>query len=122
MGATVLSTHAQEKSAYLVSVSFVDPAGDAINTEDLTGVTWTLTDAQGTVINEQEAVAVETPASPQLILLSGDDLALLPAEANLASARRILTVSASYTSDLAESDLTLNQEFQFEVDNLQNIT
>ena len=109
---TELTTHAKEKSTFIITAAFTDEDENAVAPKTLT---WTLTDEQGTVINGREDVAVTTPSASEDIVLSGDDLALQSGEATRGV--RVLTVEATYDSD-AGSDLPLNEEIRFIVDGL----
>jgi len=110
-----LTTHAVEKSTFVITAAFTDEDG---NTVTPNAVTWTLTTSSGTVINDREDVE-ETPASSIDIALKGDDLALQDGEA--VKGVRILTVEATYDSDLG-SDLPLKESAQFIIDNLVAVT
>jgi len=112
---TEIATHATEKSTYSVTVSFTDEAGDAVTPNS---ITWTLTDKDGTVINSRQDVSV-TPATSVTITLSGDDLALQSGE--VGGVVRVLTISATYDSDLG-SNLPLKSEARFIVDDLKSVT
>jgi hypothetical protein len=109
---TELTTHAKEKSTYIITAAFTDENGDAVAP---TTLTWTLTDEAGAVINSRENVAVAGPASSEDIVLSGDDLALQSGETTRGV--WIFTVEGTYDSD-AGSDLPLNDEIRFIVDGL----
>jgi len=109
---TELTTHAKEKSTYIITASFTDEDDAAVAPKTLT---WTLTDDQGDVINGREDVEVSSPSSSEDIVLSGDDLALQSGETSRGV--RILTVEGTYDSD-AGSDLPLNDEIRFIVDGL----
>ena len=111
-----MTTHALEKSTYVVQVKFYDEDGAA---ETPTAITWTLSTSGGTVINSRTAVSVAAPASTINILLSGLDLAFQTGEYN--TAERVLTINATYTSDLGAA-LPLKEEFNFIIDNLINVT
>jgi len=107
---TELNTNAVELSTYQVTFSFTDEAGTAVTPNALT---WTLTAADGTVINSRENVSVPTPAASTTITLSGDDLSL---PAGLGKTRH-LTVVGTYDSD-AGSDLPIKDAAIFDVTNL----
>jgi len=109
---TELTTHAKEKSTFVITAAFTDEDGNAVAPKTLT---WTLTDDGGTVINEKEDEVVSSPSASEDIVLSGDDLALQSGEETRGV--RILTVEATYDSD-AGSDLPLNEEIRFIVDGL----
>jgi hypothetical protein len=100
-----MTTHALEKSTYVVRVAFLDEDGAA---ETPTAITWTLSTSGGTVINSRTNVIVAVPASTIDVVLSGLDLAFQTGEYN--TAERILTVNATYTSALG-AGLPLKEEF-----------
>ena len=108
-----LTTHAKEKSSYVVTVSFTDEDGSAVipNT-----IVWSLTDTAGTVVNSRSGIAVVTPAVSVDILLKDDDLALLAGEAN--QGIRVFTVEAEYDSVALGNNLPLKASVRFIVDNL----
>lgn len=108
---TVLTTKAIEESSYIITASFTDEDGSAVTPNVLT---WTLTDNQGNVINEREAVSL-TPATAVEIVLSGDDLALTTND----SRRRRVVVAGTYDSD-AGSDLAIRDEVAFTIQELLN--
>jgi len=107
---TILDTHAQEESTFVVTVAFEDEDGNAVAP---TSANWTLTDEDGTVINNREDVAISSPTSSEDIVLSGDDLAVT----ETGDAVRVLTVEALYNSALG-TGLPLKAEGRFVVDNL----
>jgi len=109
--ATELSVIAVEKSTYIVTAVFKDENGDLVI--PLT-VTWTLTDEDGTVINERED-AVETPASTVNIVLTGDDLQFISSESG--GATRVVTVKATYDSTYG-SGLHLKKAATFMIEDL----
>jgi hypothetical protein len=104
-----LSTHAIEKSTYVVTAKFYDEADNAITPVTLK---WTLTDEDGTVINSRTAVVVAAPAASNSIALTGLDLAVTTASRN-----RIITFEATYNGDLG-TGLALKESAQFVIDDL----
>ncbi len=107
-----VSQAVKERSTCVISVSFTDESGAAVTP---TAVTWTLTDAAGTVINDREDESV-TPASEVDIVLKGDDLALPEDTTSL----RLLTVEATYNSTYG-SGLPLKDCCRFYVENLPSV-
>lgn len=93
-----LGATANEGGSFTVTLSgFTDAIGVAVMPVTLT---WTLSTKHGEVINEREGVEA-TPDEEVVILLSGDDLALLPNESGLRNEiPRVLTVIGTYNSSL----------------------
>lgn len=111
---STLTTKAVEKSTYIVTAAFTDDDGVAVVPN--TPLTWTLTDRDGAVINNRDAVAI-TPAASVEIVLSGDDLAV-PDTADLV---RYVTIEGTYDSD-AGSNLPIKDQVKFAVSNLVAVT
>ncbi len=105
-----LTTHAVEKSTYVITVALTDEDGAALTPDSLT---WTLTDDQGNVINSRTAVSIAVPAASNDIVLSGADLAVDVAKGT----KRKLTLEGVYDSDYG-NDLPLKEEVEFEIDDL----
>lgn len=108
-----LSTHFVEESSGSIIIRFRDRDDQPVQP---TSATWTLTETDGTVINNREDVSIGTPATQEEILISGDDLALSSGFSGKAE-EKIFTVEAVYDSDLG-SDLPLNEQCTFYVDAL----
>ncbi|MBU2487950.1 MAG: hypothetical protein KKA60_01020 [Proteobacteria bacterium] len=107
-----LTTHARERSSYVVRASFTDEEGSPVAPETLS---WTLTDASGAVVNGRDSVSVAGPSSTENIVLSGDDLALAQGRDKEA---RILTLTGTFHSDLAGQSLPFAESARFLVENL----
>lgn len=103
-----LATPVAEQGTAVVDLSFQDEGGNAVIP---VSVTWTLTDAAGTVVNSRSQVAL-TPASTVSVVLKGDDLTL--GGAYLGTVRKLL-VEATYNSTLG-SGLPLKEEITFVVE------
>lgn len=106
--------NAIEESTYAITISFTDDTGAAVVP---TSATWTLTDAQGTVVNSRSAVTISSLAASKTIVLSANDLSL----AGYFGKDRILTVEAVYTSSLG-SGLPMKQEVRFTITDLLNVS
>ncbi len=104
----IIPVTAPELGTVRVVVSFRDPEDDSDITPS--SVTWTLTTLDGTVINSREREVVGSPAADTEIMLSGHDLQILAAEADLRYVKRLLTVEAINTT-------TLTQQFLFQIEN-----
>lgn len=104
-----LGQGADQQSSYFVRVRY----GTAPKS-----ITWTLTDANGNVINNRENVSIAA-AADITIVLSGDDLDILTAEQSLPAVLRYVTVEA--VSDLAGygNDLPINVQASFPLTNLR---
>lgn len=118
MARTTLSGTAVEESTYVITATFTDSAGSAVVPNTLK---WSLSDFNGTLINNRGTVNVGTPGTSNTIVLSGDDLALLTGEATNEIAWRLFTVQATYTSTEG-SGLPLNDEYAFKLRPLVRIT
>ena len=101
MAITLLDDEAVEQSTFGIQVDFTDEAGSELTPNEGT-IEWTLTDADGTVINSREQEAVAS-ASTITVTLSGDDLQILEAEASEETVYRVFTVEAEYNSDLGNN-------------------
>ena len=86
----LLKLSAIENSTYVVSLTFKDQDGSNVMP---TSATWTLTDAEGTVINSRENVAISPLAATANIILQGLDLA-----AGDGSLQRNISITAAYNS------------------------
>jgi len=111
---TTLTTIATEESTYIITASFID---EDDNTVVPKSATWSLTDTSGTVINSRQNVVISSLAASVDIVLSGDDLIV----DNNRNTTRILTIKAVYDSN-SGSDLPLNDEIYFNIENLVYIT
>lgn len=87
----IISTKPAEEGTAIVTVSFTDHNGDAV-APNAGSLTWTLTDANGTVINSRNGVAVASAATVKIVL-SGADLAIPQDGGN-----SVLTVEGLYNS------------------------
>ena len=110
MAIAILTETAEELDTYAVTVSFFDEAGVAMTPND--GLTWTLTDLSGNVVNGLEDVAI-AQASSITIVLSGDDLAMQSTERT--KAYRVLHIAGTYDGDLG-SDLAISKQIRFTID------
>lgn len=108
----ILTKKANEESTYVIRIDFYDEDGLSLvpNT-----VVWTLTDSDGTVMNSRTAVAASAAARVN-ITLSGNDLALPTVDT-----KRILYISSAYDS-LYGTNLPLNEEVEFDIEPLVNVT
>lgn len=111
-----LSEVAGEESTIVLDVTFLDENGDAVTPN---AASWTLTNADGEVINTRQDVAISPLATTVHIVLSGADLSLSSDAAT--RYRRILTVRATYDSDIG-SDLALTEQIEFYVQSMVAVT
>jgi hypothetical protein len=98
-----LTTHATQGSTYAIPVSFKDENDQAVTPN---AAEWYLYDLDGNIINDREAIEIETPSTTNTIVLTGDDLP--------AGTLRVL-VLFTYDSDLGD-DLPARVEIEFTVD------
>lgn len=106
--AVSLVLRAEDKSTYVVSVSFYDAAEDAVVPSS---VKWTMTNGAGDVVNSRSAV-VATPAATIDILLGAEDTDYADGEA------RMIVVDAVYSSTEG-SDLPLRGAVSFRIEDLR---
>ena len=114
MPTTETSTLAVEKSTFVVTAAFTDEDDDAVIPNS--GLTWTLTDISGNVINSRTAVAIASAASVNIVL-SGLDLAIQSATDNKL---RVLLVEGTYDSALG-NNLPILDQFKFMIADLAGI-
>lgn len=112
---TVLTTKANERGSYLITVTFKDHNNVSVTPN--AGLTWTLTDANGTVVNSRSAVAVSSAATVK-ILLTGLDLAVGD---GLLGTERHLLLEGTYNSDEG-NNLPLKEQINFTINNLTKLT
>ena len=117
MSIEILTTEAMEEGSFFVTVAFLDEDSAAVTPNEGT-IYWTLTDNDGTVINDRDYVA-EASASSVTIELTGDDLAVQTGE-TAALLRRKITILWEYDSDLG-NDKPAKSEVIFLVRNLTRI-
>lgn len=72
------------------------------------------------VVNDRENVVV-TSASSVTIVLSGDDLQILPEEKNQELAERVLCIEWEYNSTLG-NNLPEKAQYEFKIENLYKVT
>ena len=112
-----------EEGTRVISCSFTDEDGNAVTPDS---IAWTLTKRKkyqgdtASIINSREGVS-ETPASTIYIVLTGDDLALLTAEAEEAFVERVLSVSYVYDSTYG-NNLTNKAQYVFRIENADYVT
>lgn len=104
--------HIEEKaiegSSFEVSVDWVDENGDSVTPS---AMAWSLVDADGNIINSRDAVAIGSPASTEVLLLEGADLA---ASGN-SPVRRWVIWSGTYTSVVHGAGKTLKDSCSFDI-------
>jgi len=110
---TEITAKAAEKGTFVFTAVFTDEDGNSVIPNS---ITWTLTDIIGTVINSRLNVAVAVPAASIDIVLRGLDLKVVGR-----NVKRVVTIKAIYNSSYG-SNLPLNGEARFDVDDLLNIT
>jgi hypothetical protein len=109
MGATTnLSTKAADGGTYIITCAFTDEDGVAVAPDTMV---WSLTDADGVIINNRDDKEVASPTASQDVVLSGNDLLFTDGR------MRIFTVEATYTSG-AGVGLPLTGAARFFITNL----
>lgn len=107
MTITYLEEHAKEKGTYIIPVTFRDP--DQALVSPNAGLTWTLTDIGGSVINNRLQEPI-TAASTVNVVLSGDDLVIR------ANNELVVLIEGTFNSVTYGNNLPLKDEVHFFVD------
>ena len=97
-----------DKSTYVIIASFFDEDDNAVTPNS--GLNWTLSKLDGTIINSRSAVSI-TPGTSITIVLSGSDLDYDDGP------ERVLTIQGTYESDLG-SELPFKDQVRFTVQDL----
>ena len=115
MPTVITETEATEKSTFVITVSFVDDAGEAVTPDTMK---WSLVDKNNVIINEREDMVLSGLASEMDIVLSGDDLEIL---AGKSKEKRFLVMEGTYSSS-AGLGLPLKDQLSFILFNLKKVT
>lgn len=107
---THLAVKAVDQSTFIVTAEFFDHDDNPVTPND--GVTWMLTNADGTVVNNRDSVDV-TEAESVDIVLSGDDLKVEDGP------ERVLTMQGEYSSTYGV--LTFKDQVKFSIDDLLSV-
>ncbi|MCP4149797.1 MAG: hypothetical protein GY757_18780 [bacterium] len=105
-----------EKTTPSIQVVFTDEAGDAVVP---TGITWSLADVDGTIINSRIDVAIATPASTINLTLTEADTTLQGRKRYYGNHDRYITFRAVYNSALG-NDLVAIEEGMFSIENFRS--
>ena len=108
---TTITTNAIERSTYAITAAFTDETGAAVVPNS--GLTWTLTDATGAVVNSREDVAIASAASVTVVLTNLD----LAISTTYRDNRRLLTFEGTYNSSLG-SNLAIRDQAEFQITDL----
>jgi hypothetical protein len=103
-----------EESTYIVTVSFFDADGTPVAPKL---AQWTLKDEDRAIVNGRDAINIDEPEISEVIVLTGDDLALPDSTRPL----RYLLIEAQYDSVLYGNDLHLREEGRFKIANLVSV-
>ena len=115
---TKLSIKAIEGSTFGIVAAFVEKTTDDLEGLPITpnaGLTWSLTEKDGTPVNGKTKVPLD-PAPSVVIVLSGDDLALSGGY----PVQRYVILEGTYNSILGD-DLVLLDEVSFQIENLKGV-
>jgi len=109
---------AKDKSTYIITLTFFDETGVAINP---TSIIWSLFDGGGNVVNLKSDIHASSNNGMVVVVLQGDDLD--PGTTNLSRKRRF-AVSALYDASINNelfTELPLNDEIEFLIEDLPGI-
>ena len=114
MATETISTHARDKTYFIVSITFTDevPKNVAPNS-----ATWTLTDMDGNVINGRDAVSISSPTTTSTITLTGTDTTIVLGQTN----ERLLLAEWVYNSTHGNNRIGKKQAI-IVIDDLLHIT
>ncbi len=107
MAIITTTADAAEEGTYILTAVFTDDAGASVIPD--TDPAWSLYDADGDLVRS----STETAAASIDIVLSGDDLAIVPNK----SAKRKVLITTTYTSD-AGAGLPLTTQATFDITDL----
>jgi len=112
---TKLSEKAVEGSTFIIRVEFFEttPSGKTPIVPN-SGLTWSLVDIEGNIINSRDNIPLDPPADTIDIALSGEDLA----SSGNHSLRRYLIVKGTYNGVFG-NDLSIIDEVAFQISNLR---
>lgn len=102
-----------ERGTIIPIPAFTDEAGVALTIGQLISPTWTLTTSRGAVINSR----LNVPLTALYVTLTGDDTAIINSDLD-----RVLTIKAQYNSATYGNGLNLNEEYEFSINDLVNVT
>lgn len=111
----VLDPPARERSTYPIRLTALDEDGQPAQ---LTGLSWTLSRLDGSIVGERNAVPIANLAAP-VVLLAGADLAVDDAEGDDLVTRRV-TLVGIYDSDLG-TDLPITEELYILIKPLRRV-
>ena len=108
---TILENHAQEEGTYYITISCKNKNGVLTAPSVLK---WTLTDLNGTTINDRKDVNVASPSHTEELTLTGDDLALQSGEIGM-EVQRVLLITGTLDAQ------NLVGRVYFTIDNMEGI-
>jgi hypothetical protein len=114
---TFLEDYFPEGGSGGILVAFTDTTGSAVPPN--AGLTWSLFDADGNVVNSREDVAID-PAESVTIVLSGDDLALASGETG--GVYRYLLIKGTYNSSTLGNNALLRLQCAFPIADYVGVT
>lgn len=114
-----LDDKAPERGAYAIVHTFLDEDGEPVTPNS--GMTWTLTDGLGNVVNAREDVSI-TAASTITIVLSAKDLAIDSSDASYYDVARKVTVEGTYDSTAYGNGLPIKDEVTFSIEDVEELT
>lgn len=110
---TTLSTRATERGTYAIVHTFLDESGNPVTPNN--GLTWTLTDCLGNVVNGRQDVGI-APNSRIEIVLSGPDLVLDRTNETYYDTARKVLIKGTYDSISYGNNLPIVDEIGFYIE------
>jgi hypothetical protein len=123
---TTLSNEVRERETVGVQFVFKDTSGSAATPNS--GLTWSLRDEAGNIINNRSDVSITAASTITVVLADGvtdadgDDTALSSAEQAAGGAWRRVTVTGTYNDSVLGNNARLIAEARFKIKDLKGQT
>ena len=125
MATDTLSTTLDEGSGGVITVgSFTDQDGNTVSPSNITSLTWTLSDANGNIINSRKDVALTPAASVEIGLVAAETTAGSGDNVSAGYFTRYLLVKYTYDTTIngaAVNDFPGAKEVQIKINSFINV-
>jgi hypothetical protein len=123
---TTISDEVKERETVGVQFVFKDTAGSAATPNS--GLTWTLRDEAGSIINSRNNISITAASTITVVLAdnatdpNGEDTALTTVEQSAGGAWRRVTVTGTYNDSILGNNARLVAEARFKIKDLRGQT